>query len=211
MNLKSFVSNKLSTDEFQAELLAVVRSDMKDLVHTNPNVTIMQQDFKEKVLPYVAKQVLARFKQDLPKFKSEGENFADELQEYLENDVKDRLIKALSESLVEVEGVLKEEYPQMSADELQRILDEARHVFVIRITDIIEKKITYISDDLNSLKASIDNFKNCKEYTMHDASNPHTVHAVKVEMVEAMLELVIYQLNEEKGQLPVEPLKGGAK
>lgn len=211
VNLKSFAASKLNDNDFQDELIAIVQSDLKEVMHTNPNVTIMQQDLKKEVLPYVAKQIIKRFKQELPKFKFTGEKFSIELKSYLDHDVKAQLIKALTESLVDVEGVLKEEYPNMPPEELEKVIAEARHVFVLKITDIIEKKIAYVSDDLASLKASINNFKNCEEYTMHDASNPHTLHAVKIEMVEAMLELVIYQLNEEKGQRPVEPLTGGAK
>ena len=211
INLKDFASTKFSDDNFRNELMTIVRKDLKEIANTNPNVTLMQQDIKEKVLPYVSKQIFERFKQDIPEFQKVGENFTEELKSYLNKDVKDKLIKALAESLAEVEGVLKEKYPTMKADELQKILDEARQVFVIKITDVIEKKLDYISKDLGSLKNSIDRFKECEEYKQHDPANPDTVHAVKVEMVEAMLELVIYQLNSQKGQLTVEPLKGGVK
>jgi hypothetical protein len=212
INLKSFAAVKLNDADFQKELLTIVRNDLKDMAKSNPNITLMQQDFKEKVLPYVSKQILERFKKDVPKFQEVGENFADELKAYLNNDVKDKLIKALSESLVEVETILKEKYPTMKADELHKIINEARHIFVIRITDIIEKKLDYISEDLGSLKTSIENFKNCEEYKTHDAKNPNTSHHVKIQIIESMLELVIYQLNDEKGQRPVEPLTaGGAK
>jgi len=72
--------------------------------------------------------------------------------------------------------------------------------------------VDYISKDLGSLKASIEEFKNCEEYKAHDPTNPDTAHHVKVQMVESMLELVIYQLNEQKGKFPAEPLiSGGAK
>jgi predicted hydrocarbon binding protein len=209
INLKNFASEKLNDAKFQNELITTLRNDLKDMLNENPNITLMQQDFKEKVLPYVSKQILERFKEDVPKFQEAGENFADELKVYLNNDVKDKLIKALTESLVEVESVLKEKYPTMKVEELHKIINEARHIFIIRITRIIEKKLDYISKDLASLKTSIENFKNCKEYQKHDPLNPHTIHNVKIEMVESMLELIIYQLNDEKAQRPVESLTAG--
>jgi len=212
VNLKSFAAKKLNDAEFQNELITILRNDLKDMLKENSNITLMQQDFKEKVLPYVSQQILDRFKKDVPKFQEVGENFADELKTYLNNDVKEKLIKALSESLVEVEATLKEKYPTMKIEDLHKIIKDARHVFIIRITDIIEKKLDYISKDLGSLKSSVDNFKNCEEYKQYDAKNPNTAHKVKIEMVEAMLELIIYQLNDEKGQRSVEPLTlGGAK
>jgi len=212
INLKSFAAMKLNDSNFQNELMTIIRNDLKDMAKNNPNITLMQQDFKEKVLPYVSQQILNKFKEDVPKFQEVGENFADELKDYLNNDVKDKLIKALSESLVEVEAVLKEKYPTMKVDKLHKIINEARHIFVIRITNVIEKKLEYISKDLTSLKRSIENFKACEEYKIHDAKNPNTAHHVKIQMVESMLELIIYQLNDEKGQRIVEPLTaGGAK
>ena len=211
MNLKSFAEQKFTDEAFRNKLMETLRSDMKEIAEKNPNITLMQQDFQEKVLPYVSKQIINRFKEDVPKFQKEGENFASELEHYLNEEVKEKLVKALSESLVEVEGVLKQKYPKMTTEELQKILDKARSIFIIKITDVIEKKLEYISKDLGTLKGSIERFKSCEEYKAHDSKNPHTVHNVKIQMVESMLELVIYQLNEQKGGRPVEPLIGGAK
>lgn len=211
INLKKFAAEKFNDNAFREELLTTVRNDLKDLASSNPNITLMRQDLKEKVLPYVSKQILERFKQDIPKFKAAGEDFAGELKVYLNTDVKNRLIKALTESLVDIEGVLKEEYPTMKPEELHKIILEAKDIFVLRISEAIDRKLEYISDDLGSLKASVDKFKECEEYKLHDPQNPDTAHHVKIQMVEAMLELVIYQLNEQKGRSSVEPLTGGTK
>ncbi len=75
MNLKSFAEQKFTDEAFRNKLMETLRSDMKEIAEKNPNITLMQQDFQEKVLPYVSKQIINRFKEDVPKFQKEGENF----------------------------------------------------------------------------------------------------------------------------------------
>lgn len=214
VNLKAYAEKKFNDKAFQKEILDTLRDDMMAIAKDNANIKRIQTEFKEDIFPYVAKQVTDRFKKDLPKFQKTGEDFAVELDNYLNNEVKDRVVKAMSESLVEVEGTLKEKYPKMTPDQLQTILDEARNVFIIEITDVIEKKLDFVEKDLATLKVSIDKFKNCEEYKAHDPKNPDTNNSVKIKMVEGMLELILCHIKEqgEIDPLVVEPISiGGAK
>ena len=209
MNLKSYASSKLSDNAFREELISIARQDLKEIASTNEHAAGMRDDVQNIILPYVSEKIIERFKEDAPHLRKTGENFAGEMKDYLNNDVKEKLIKALSESLAEVSGVLEEKYPKMTPEQLKKLLDETHRIFIIRITDIVDTKIGYISDDLGALKSSVDNFKNCKEYKKHDPTNQNTAEYVKKQMVEAMLELIIYHLNEQKGALPVEKSVGG--
>ena len=197
LNLKSFAVKTFADEANQKELILKMYDKVVAIGKHNDNLKFMKKEFREDILPYVSQQIIAKFKEDAPKFKKEGKEFAVELENYLNEDVKEKLVKALSESLVEVEVVLKEKYPNITPDELTKVLDEARRVFVVRITEIIQKKLDYISKDLGSLKDSIDEFKNCPEYKAHDPRNPETNNHVKIQMVEAMLELVLCKLREQ--------------
>ena len=197
LNLKSFAEKTFSDEANQKELMNKMYDNVLEIGKNNVNLKFMEKEFREDILPYVSQQIIDKFKQDAPKFQKEGENFAVEMENYLNDDVKEKLIKALSESLLEVEVVLNEKYPKMTPDELRIVLDEARRIFIIRITGMIEEKLDYISKDLGSLKKSVDQFKNCPEYKAHDPKNPETNNYVKIKMVEAMLELVLCKLREQ--------------
>lgn len=211
MNLSNFVKEKSQDQAFQKELLTKIGEDLKE-VKKNPNLQAMMNDVRSEILPLLAKEIVARFKKDAPKFQAKGEDFAKEMQDYLENDVKSKLIKSLSTSLVDVEAIIKEKYPNVSADDLKKVLDIAQAEFIIQITNIIEERINSVRLDIEDLKASVAKFKECEEYKQLDPNHPDTLNHVKLQMVESMLELVIYQINTQKGEVIVtDTVVGGAK
>ena len=210
MNLSNFVREKSNDEAFQKELLTKLGADLKE-VQKNPDLQAMMNDIRSEVLPLLAKEIVERFKKDAPKFQAKGENFAKEMQDYLENDVKNKLIRSLSTSLIDVEGIIKERYPDISVDDLKKVLDSAQAEFIIQITDVIEERIDSVRLDIEDLKASVAKFKECEEYKDLDPKNPDTLNHVKLQMVESMLELVIYQINPQKGQVRVVDTLGGAK
>ena len=211
VNLKSFAANKLSDDSFKEELATILRKDLQELAQNDPDILQLRKDMQKEVIPYVAKEIIKRFKKDMPHFQKKGEDFAAELKGYLEKDIKQRVVRALSESMVEVEKIMKEKYPNITVEQLHKLLKDAKLIFIHEISNAIEKKMAGIYDDIDLLKSSVYKFKECSEYKQLDPQNPETSHKVKVEMVEAMLELVVYHLDEQKGKLPAEPLTGGVK
>lgn len=210
MNLSNFVKEKSNNEVFQKELLTKLGEDLKE-VKNNPNLQAMIGDVRAEILPHLAKQIVARFKKDVPKFKAKGEDFAKDMQDYLENDVKEKLVKSLSESLVDVEDIIREKYPDITMEDLKKVLDATQAEFVIAITNVIEARIDSVRIDIDELKASVAKFKNCDEYKQLDPAHPDTLSHVKLQMVESMLELVIYQINPQKGKVRVLETVGGAK
>lgn len=208
MNLSNFAKGKMNDNQFKKELLTKLAEDLKD-VRNNPNLQGMIKDLKSEILPNLSKQIIKRFKEDVPQLKAKGEDFASELQHYLENDIKDKIVKSLTTSLLKVENIIKEKYPEISSDDLAKVLHAAQADFVIEITEVIESKIDTIRLDIDNLKASVSKFKDCEEYKKLDPANSHTMGHVKMQMVEAMLELVIFQINPEKGKDRV--VVGGGK
>jgi len=209
MNISNFVANKVTNSDFQKELLTTLVKDMKE-VSRNPNLQAIMDDIKSEILPNLSKEIIERFKKDAPEFQEKGENMVKNIQDYLENDVKKKLVKSLSEALLDVEGVLKEKYPNISSEELQKILKYAQDTFIIEITNVIEEKLNSVSIEIGALKHSVNNFKECEEYKKLDPLNKDTLGHVKLQMVESMLELVIYQINPTKGQDQVH-VTGGTK
>ena len=203
-NVFSFAGGKMGDSEFHSALASKAIDDLKEVADSNPNVNLIIQDLKTKIMPELYKQVLERLKKETPKIKSVGEEMGADIKNHLETSVKRKLVNALSESIAELEPVLREKYPDISLKQLHSIINSAKATFILEITDIIEERLSAVSGDIVSLKSSVERFKNCEEYKNLDPDNEHTIHAVKNQMVEAMLELVIYHLNEAKGKEPVD-------
>lgn len=213
-NFFGFAKNKMHDPRFHKELLSSVSGDLKDISENSPNFKLIMRDLRDEILPSLYKQVLARLKKETPKIKGAGKKMASDIKVYLKKDVKNKLINALSESLTDVETVLHKKYPKISVHDLHKVISSAQSTFILEVTGMLDKKLAYVSDDLGSLKASVDQFKQCEEYGSLDPNDEQTLHEVKTQMVESMLELVIYHLNEKKGAELVDAsgiAKGGVK
>ncbi len=211
MNVTNFAKELSHDSDYHKELLTTLGKDLREVKDTNPHLKGMLVDLKSEIIPYLSDKIVERFKEEVPQFKSKGGDFVKDMEQYLENDVKSKLVKSLAKSLVDVEGVLKEKYPDISPDDIEKVLNSARATFVIEITNIIETRIDSIRLELDGLKESVSKFKDCDEYKELDHTNPNTMDYVKLQMVESMLELVIYQINPHKGRTIVGAVPGGVR
>ena len=210
MNISHFFKEKVNSPEFRSKILKQGIADMKDL-KTNPHLQNVIHDIKNDVLPTLAKEVIKRFKEELPAFKAQGNDFLKELKTYLETDVKQRIEKSLLAYLVKVEGTLKEHYPNLSVDDLNKIIESSQAVFIIELDKVIQSKLDIVQDDLLVLKRSKEQFKFCPEYKALDENNPHSVAYAKQQLIVSMLELVIYHIDPERGKIPYLEVAGGVK
>jgi Tfp pilus assembly protein PilN len=210
MNISSFFKNKVNSADFRNKMLKQGLADMQDL-KSNPNLKKAISEIKNDVLPALAKEVITRFKAEIPSFKAQGDDFLQELKVYLEKDVKERMEKSLLAYLVKVEGTLKDHYPDLSVDDLNKIVKSSQAIFIIELEKVIQNKLKIIQDDLVVLKTSKEQFKLCEEYKSLDASNPHSVAYAKQQLIVSMLELVIYHIDPERGKVPYLEIAGGVK
>jgi predicted RecB family endonuclease len=119
--------------------------------------------------------------------------------------------KSLLAYLVKVEGTLKDHYPDLSVDDLNKIIESSQAVFILELDKVIQNKLEMIQDDLVVLKASKEQFKLCEEYKALDETNPHSVAYAKQQLIVSMLELVIYHIDPERGKVPYLEIAGGVK
>ena len=210
INLTKFVKERTHDKKFRKELLTKFSEDMKT-IKGNPHLQGMMEDLKSEIIPYVSKQVIECLKKDTPKFQAKGKDFANNIQNYLEKDVKAKLVKSLSKSFLDIESIAREKYPNIPPEDLKKVVDSAQNAFIFEITHLIEERLDSIRIDLDALDDSVNKFKKCDEYKKLDPTRPETLSYVKLQMVESMLELVIYQINPQKGKVKVVDTFGGDK
>ncbi len=206
-NLYQF-GQKAMSPEVKAEFMSEASEDIVEVARDNPDVQKMVKDLQEDVIPYVIVQISEKFQENMPQFQKEEEKIIGNIQHYLENDVKDKLAVALIEMLVELEQEILKKYPEVSPDEMKPVLEKAQEIFITEITASIEKRLDDMFLSLGELSETIRQFGQLEEAKK---LNPKNIEEVKLQMIEAMLELVIYHLNPERGDAPAVVAAGGVK
>ncbi|MFA6567713.1 MAG: hypothetical protein WCS96_05825 [Victivallales bacterium] len=184
-------------------------SDMQDLAK-DPEVRRIQESLVKQVIPDITNQIIERFKKDLPNFRKKGEKILANLQVYVEGYLKEELEKALAESVAQLERELHAAYPKISVDKLEKVMKSAETTFIEQITNAVEKRIEMIYEDLDKAEKTLDKFSSPGDTERLSKQNPDEI---KLELIESLLELGIYEINPAKGNMPatVAQAQGGAK
>jgi hypothetical protein len=181
--------------------------DMQDLAK-DPEVRKMQENLVKQVIPDITNQIIERFKKDIPNFRKKGERVLANLQIYVQGYLKEELEKALAESVVQLEKELHATYPKISADKLEKVMKSAEATFIEQITAAIEKRMEMIYEDLDKAEKTLDKFSSLDD--MKQLSK-QTQDQVKLGLIEALLELGIYEINPARGNMPAMAAKRGVK
>jgi hypothetical protein len=130
---------------------------------------------------------------------------ANNLQRYLENDVRDKLYKEISLTLNQMEADILKRYPKITPERINQVLDKAKVEFIDQVTDMLELKLDVAFRDIASLNESVAKIKEDSHYQTLDREK---IGEVENLLIESMLELAIYHINPDKGNMPTE---GGAR
>ena len=183
----------------QAATLADSR-EVKDLINEVQNTCI----------PAIRTEIAKKFKADEPLFRNELLKSSDSVKDYVEKDVKGKIIGVLSDSLKKLETDLLKNNPKYSAEQVEKIIKEGQDHFIDLFASKLEKRLDDIDDDLVALNASVQRFKDDPDYMALDKK---LISEYENRLIESVLELVIYQMNPQRGNLPASKVQaqGGVK
>jgi hypothetical protein len=201
-NLYQFGQNAMSP-EVKKEFLAEVSEDLVEIARDNPDVKRAVKDLRDDVLPHVIEQITKRFRENMPQFQREQEKVVVNLRHYLEHDVKDKLAASLARLKEVLEQEMLKKYPEVNPDEMKPILQKIMDIFIVETNAIIEKRLYNAYLSLGELSETVNQFGRLEETKKFD---PKNLDYVKLQMIEAMLELAIYHINPARGDAPA----GGA-
>lgn len=195
-NLYSFSKTMLNSDNVE-NLFSTVAKDMQDLVRNDQELQSLRDDVVKNIIPDLSKQVLDRFTKEVPVLKEKGQKMLTNIQVYLEESIKMKLAEELDKATKEVENEILEKYPKISFDKLDKAFKSAENTFVEHITDVLEKKLEMINDDLDGMEKTLDKFEKIAE---KEKTGDREMDMVKLDFMENLLELAIYHINPEKGE-----------
>jgi len=199
-NFASFVRDydkKALTYELKDRVLTLASSnEVKQLLNS----------VQDKLLSAYGTALIKEFKKSTPLFVKDIQNVKEDVTAHLESQVKHKLVNNLIEKLADTEVHVLAEYfsNDVSQEKLTNILDYSRKKFIESLTDVLDKKIDPFIIQLNSLNDSFKMvFDNMEQSGEFKEITSDMLGEIENRLIENLLELVIYQINPEKGNKPV--------
>ena len=193
--------SKITSDE-NLELLGQAASrDMQELFQSDSNLQAFKNDLTGRIFPAVSKQVMDRFLKEVPIFRQKGEQLLQNLKVHLEDSVKTKLAGELDSSLKDIEQQIVKKYPNVSLEKLDVVIKQVEPLFLENITNMLESKVNLVGDDLDEMEKTLDKFRKISEDMK---LNEKEKEMLKLDFMENLLELGIYHINPEKGELLAE-------
>ncbi len=188
-------------------LLQSARAQAKFLSESQ-EVRDIVKEAKTNFLPAYRAAVIKEFNKEMPQFNKAIETTLDNLEKYLNTTVKDRIAQQLTDSLVQVEKQLLENYKKQDIppEKISQVIEEGKKNFMNEVAKVLEKRLAQIQLHLADLQANFDVLKQDPKYKKLLAQ-PSMAGDVQSRMVETLLELCIYNLNDERGNQPEFPAK----
>lgn len=194
-NLFSFVKH------YDAKAAAVyLQRDLTD-VATSAQSKQLLSVMQNKLLPDYQTAVYAKLRESLPLFKSDLENYQNNMALYLENVIKPRLesnlIKQLSSS---EESELADIIMNTSySDRMSNVLAISNEMIMDNVPSIIDDRIDPFISQLSILNGSMRAvYNNVAETGAFDNVSSNTWE-IQAKLLENVLQLAIYQINPQEG------------
>lgn len=193
INIVSFVKN-YDTDKLTEEL-----GKNAALVAQGHETKMLVQQIQKEFVPAMKDALIAKFKEDMPKFQEEGEQVGRNLHLYLTEDVQAKLTEELSGNVLGFEREMLEKYPKITPEQVQSIMDETKVYFIEELTKSLERRLDGTSKDLASLHDSFSKITEDPEYQKLD---PKQIGEIENKLIENLLLLIVYNLDPKKGDAP---------
>ncbi len=152
------------------------------------------KQLSEEVVPELMKQLTHEFTAARPEIEKAACDMGERLNKYILTDVQEQLAESLIQALEDLEQEIKTVLPEFSVEELQKHMDEAKALFIEKLTDLIEERIARVSASMESLKSTVTQ----RAKTGEDA--PYSLEAAQTELLEALVDLLVYELKPELGE-----------
>ena len=186
------------------QLLEEITKNSTIITHS-PELRSLGRDFQEVFIPTFKKELTTSFENNMPAFKSEIFKSAKEIETFLQQDMRNKILFRLSESLSKIEKGITSKHQDLSAQELEKAFNEVNTHFVEELTGVMDKRLATAKEKLVMLDESFKRFKDTPEYA--DVQGRGTGE-IEGKLLETFLELWIYHINPERGMEKAD-LKGG--
>lgn len=198
-NIVSFFSN------YDTTALASSIQDNVQNIADSPEFADLASNVKDYMIPKFRDELIKKVEADIPKFKEDGNRLLNDLQQYVQKDLNNKLLNELTSSLNEIEREMVKSHPNINSVKIDAILKDAQKVFVEELGQRLEKRLETATDHLVALNSSFEKLANSEEFR---GFTPENQAELEAKLLEAVLELAIYHVNPNRGNEPAFAIGG---
>lgn len=206
-NLWTFGKGHLSPEGQQA-FVSQLQADMTTLYQTDSDIAGIIDDFRNDVAPFAVDHVRSRLQEEIPRFQGSAMKSLSDLQTYVAVDTRDRFNTALAEALAEFEIELMQRFPDLKRQELHEGLAAMHDLLITDLSALVNERLRDLEADFNALTDALDAYQDLPEAKRLDPDNPDLA---KLNVLESLLDLAIFEVNPNRGLVPARVGEGGAQ
>lgn len=179
---------------------------MTDLAHDH-ELMAMKKDFSEVFIPALKSEFESQLKKGLPKMQEAVESERALLSSHLQDTTRERILVRLQKSFADAEArlVAKHGGSAPSSADLEKALKQTENSLLSETEKQLKTRLEGALKSLSALNNAFLAFKEEPEYAGYTAMPQKNIEA---RMLESFLELWIYHINPDRGNLPA-ARKGG--
>lgn len=192
----TYDTKKLRTQLLE-ESKPVIKAETDELIKT------MQGEI---VRNFVSK-IKSNLKQEMPKINQEFIEMGGRLYDHSQEHVEKRLVDVLTKSFEDSEKEIQKAFPEFSTVDLHQRMEKVKPYFVEQLTHVIELRLAKVNASIDGLKSAV---KRVQEAPGSEKYSKDQLSAVEDQLLDALLDLIVYEIKPELGREPA-PMNGGAK
>ncbi|MCP3967678.1 MAG: hypothetical protein GY750_20670 [Lentisphaerae bacterium] len=193
ISLTSFVQN------YNAQQLLTEVKNNSHIITEGPELKRMLDNVKKTFLPAYKKELAIAFQAEMPKLQAQLSQTTKELELYLQNDLREKLLSRMEAALKKIEAEAIKKHPELNSVTLHDAFAEVNKHFIENVTEVLNKRIGAAKQHLAMLNQSFKAYKDTPEYKSLKGTD---MDVIESNLVETLLELWIYHINPIKGGSP---------
>jgi hypothetical protein len=142
---------------------------------------------------------------DAPKFRQSTKELTLDIGNYMEDDMKPKLADSLIKELASSEAIMLKTYAKSkpSLEKINKIILNTHDFLLPKITDILDLKLNKALFTLSNLNNTFQEmYSSMENTTILKGLTPEMTGEVQSRLIETLLEIIIYNLNPAKGNMP---------
>ena len=187
------LNDEAQREEFVKKLVAESQAD--DVIKEEIQTLITQ--LTTEVIPEMQSKLGEEFVAARPEIEKAAMEAVERLQQFATENVELRLLEALTKGLEGLGDDLQTILPSFSVDQIEKQLQDSRDLFIDKLADVIEERIARVRSSVENLN---DTVQKSVELAKKDKM---TLERANSEFLEALVDLLVYELKPELGDVLV--------
>ncbi len=165
-----------------------------------PDLDIFLRELKGDLLPAFSKQLMDEFQASMPVIKKSAIDLSADLEQKFKARAEERLLETMIRSLENSEDDIKQIFPEFTPEDLERQIGQSMGYYIDKLHDAIEERISLVSTSLIDLKDTARSIGQAEDFA---ELRPTSVSQAEDQLLNALLDLVIYEIKPILGDEPV--------